>query len=138
MASIIYNDFWGDLMDKKLDMNSDTFNVQLHTATYSPDKDHGYGSLTNEVAEAGNYNTGGKSLASLTVTVDDTNDRGCWDAANVTWESSTITARYAVLKDVTNSNSLICCVDFGSTVSSSNGNFTIAWHANGIMTLAQA
>lgn len=58
------------------------------------------------------------------------------DADDVTWASSTITARYAVIyKDtgVATTSPLIGFVDFGQDESSSNGNFTIQWSANGIL-----
>ena len=58
-----------------------------------------------------------------------------FDAADVTWASSTITARYGVLyKDTGTSTTspLIVLVDFGQNESSSNGNFTVQWSTQGI------
>jgi hypothetical protein len=60
----------------------------------------------------------------------------------VTWAASTITARYAVVADTTPgtaaTNPLICYVDFGADVTSSGGNFTITWDADGIFTVTVA
>lgn len=139
MASIIYNDFWGELMNKNIDLEADSFNVELHTSSYTPDKDHADASVTNECAASGNYSTGGQALSGMAVSVDDTNDWGKWDATDVVWQNSTITAQFAYIVDLTPATDCpVCCIDFGGNVSSSSGNFTIQWHANGIMTLAQA
>jgi len=61
-----------------------------------------------------------------------------FSAANVVWETSTITARYGILyKDSgTDATSpLMMYIDFGQDVSSSGGDFTIAWDAAGICTV---
>lgn len=139
MASIFYNDFWGELMNKNIDLEADTINCELHTSSYTPDKDHADAAVDNEHAASGNYSAGGIALASKAVSVDDANDWGKFDANDVVWEGSTITAQFAYLVDTTPATDCpILTVDFGSNVSSSSGNFTIQWHANGIFTLAQA
>ena len=50
------------------------------------------------------------------------------------------TARYAVIYrargGASSADELLCYVDFGADVSSTGGAFTIAWHANGIVTAA--
>lgn len=54
------------------------------------------------------------------------------DAADVQWASSTITARYAkIYQDTT--NQLVALIDFGQDESSSNGNFDIVFHPDGIV-----
>ena len=63
------------------------------------------------------------------------------DAADVTWATSTITARYAIIYKSTGTAStspLIAYVDFGADVISSAGNFTITWDAAGLLTLTTA
>lgn len=58
------------------------------------------------------------------------------DGNDVSWTSSTITARYAVVYvDGTNgvSDYVVGYVDFGQDESSSNGNFDINWHGDGIL-----
>jgi len=138
MASGIYNRFKYDVMVGNLALNaSDTINVQLHTSTYTPDADHNViGDLTNEVAAAGGYSTGGAALGSPTITEDDANDVAFLDGVDTTWSTSTITARYAVIIDVTNTNSLIAWIDFTEDKSSSGGDFTIQWDATGIVEIA--
>lgn len=91
-------------------------------------------------AFAQGYFSGGQALsAGNTFTQDNTNDRGAWDSGDITWTSSTITARYlAIVKvrdgglDKENDN-VVGYIDLGSDQSSSNGSFTIQWSSNGII-----
>ncbi len=54
-----------------------------------------------------------------------------FSSAAVTWASSTITARYAVLYDNAGTKPLLAVVNFGTDQSSSNGNFTVTPSVNG-------
>lgn len=126
-------------MNGSIDLDTDTIKVMLVTSAYTPDQDvHDYkDDITNEVSGTG-YTAGGATLANKTVTQDNTDNEGVFDADDVTWSSSTITARGAVLYKDTGTAStspLICYFDFGSDKSSSNGNFTIQWNAEGIINL---
>jgi len=140
MANAIYNSFKRDIMNGSIDLDTDTIKVALVTSTYSPNIDthDRFDDITNQVANGNGYTTGGATLAGVTVTVDNTDDEGVFDANDVTWSSSTITARGAVIYKDTGTAStspLICYVDFGSDFSSASGNFTITWNAEGIINL---
>lgn len=140
MANAKYNSFKVALAQNDVDLVTDTINVMLVTSAYTPNIDtHQYrADVTNEVVGSG-YTSGGQALAGKAVTQDNTNDRAVFDANDVTWSSSTITARGAILyKDTGNSatDQLIAYFDFGSDESSSNGDFVIQWNANGILTLS--
>lgn len=139
MANAIYNSFKRDIMDGSIDLNTDDIQVALVTSSYTPNIDthDNFDDITNEVSGTG-YTAGGADLANEAVTVDTTDDEGVFDADDVTWSSSTITARGAVLYKNTGTPStskLICYFDFGSDKVSSSGNFTIAWNAEGILNL---
>lgn len=139
MASVFYNGFKLKIQNGSIDMDTDTIKCALVTSTYSPNIDtHVFWSdVTNEVSGTG-YTAGGATLASVTVTQDNTNDRGVVDAADVTWTTATITARAAILyKDtgVASTSPLICYIDFVSDQTSSGGNFVIQWNASGIFAL---
>lgn len=139
MASVIFNSFKKKIMDGSIDLDTDTIKVALVTSSYTPDQDaHDFfDDVTNEVVGTG-YTAGGASLANKAVTADNTDNEGVFDADDTTWASSTITARAAVLYKSTGTAStspLICYIDFGSDKSSSAGNFTIAWDAEGILNL---
>ena len=140
MADIIYNSFKAKIMDGSIDLDTDTIKVALVTSTYTPDQDvHDFfDDVTNEVTGTG-YTAGGASLASKAVTVDTTDNEGVFDAADVTWATSTITARGAVIYKSTgtaSTSALICYLDFTTDKTSSAGDFTIAWNAEGILNLA--
>lgn len=140
MANVIYNAFKKNIMNGGIDLDSDTIKVALVTSSYSPNIDthEDMADVTNEVTGTG-YTAGGASLANKAVTADTTGDKGVFDADDVTWSSSTITARGAVLYKSTGvaaNDLLIMYVDFGSDKVSSSGNFTITWDSAGILTLA--
>jgi len=139
MADVIFNSFKKKIMDGSIDLDTDTIKVALVTSSYTPDQDaHDFfDDVTNEVSGTG-YTAGGATLASVTVTADNTDNEGVFDAADVTWSSSTITARGAVIYKSTGTAStspLIAYIDFGSDKSSSAGNFTISWNSEGILNL---
>lgn len=139
MANVIYNNYKLELLDADIDHESDTIKVALVTSTYTPDQDaHDFfDDVTNEVSGTG-YTSGGATLANKTTTVDNTDNEAVFDADNVTWSSSSITARGAVVyKDTGNTatSPLICYFDFGSDQTSSSGDFTISWNAEGIVNI---
>lgn len=143
MASIIYNRFFYNLSVGNIVWGTDTIKVALVSSAYSPNKDSTdwaatRAPYTDEVT--GNaYTAGGASLTGCAATAVNASDLSNMDATDLTWATSTITARYAVLYDDTLANNdLICCFDFGSDKSSANGAFTLQWNAAGIMTLQQS
>lgn len=140
----MYGQFLAKALNKEVDFDTDTIKVMLVSSSYTPNQDtHDYldDVVANEVTGTG-YTAGGATLASKTVTYDSGTNVVILDAADTTWASSTITARYAVVySDAGASNSLkvlIGYVDFGSDQSSTNGNFTITWDSTGIVRLTVA
>lgn len=139
MANVIYNSFKKNIMNGSIDLDTDTIKVMLVTSSYTPNQDtHEFKSdVTNEVTGTG-YTAGGATLSNKSVTQDNTDDEGVFDADDVTWSNSTITARGAVLYKSTGNDAtspLICYFDFGENKSSSNGDFSIQWNSEGIINL---
>lgn len=139
MADVVYNEFKEKLLSAGVNFSSDTIKVALVTSSYTPNQDthDNFDDVTNEVTGTG-YTAGGATLASKTISQDDTDNEGVFDAADVTWSSSTITAAAAVLYKDTgtpSSSTLIAYFDFGGNQVSSNGNFTLQWAAEGIINL---
>lgn len=138
-----YGNAFGKAFNKEIDADTDTLKVMLCTSTYAPNQDtHAYKSdVTNEVTGTG-YTAGGSSLTSVTVAYSGASNTYTIDAADVSWPSSTITARYAVIYDSTPSTDatrpLLGYVDFGADVSSSGGSFDIVWDSAGILTITAA
>jgi hypothetical protein len=142
MASLIYNRFWMDLGLKATALSADDLRVALVDSTYTPNKDNtrwvtGSDPYDSEVVGSA-YTAGGAILSGSTLTQDDTNDLVKWDATDVTWQTSTITARNAVVYDSTIANkNLIACYQFTEDKASANGNFTIQWSGSGLMEFKQ-
>jgi len=145
MASKLYGQFLAQALNKEIDWDSDTIKVALLTNSYTPDQDaHNYFDdvASFEVSGATGYTSSGITLTNKTNTYSGGSNVIILDADDVTWTSSTITARYAVIYDASPSTNatrpLIGYVDFGSDQSSSNGNFTITWDATGIVRITVA
>ncbi len=140
MASGLYaitflNALKNDLAVDLDDTTADRFKVMLVTSSYTPDfGTHDFkADVTNEVVGTG-YSAGGESLTSVTLT--QSGGTITFDADDVTWTSSTITARGAVVYDDSLTNDpLIAYIDFGADKSSSSGDFVLSFNASGIFTL---
>ena len=138
MASGIYNDFKGDLMERNVKLTDDGDGIYVsllsdgHTFTLT---DNVIGDVdANEIInQAGSgYTAGGQLLEDKSVT---TAEATKFDATDIAWSSSTFTAYHAVLYDLSNTSSLICSIDFGGAKTVSAGTFTIQWDGAGIITL---
>jgi hypothetical protein len=129
MASLIYNSAVDDMARGAIDFDTDTFKVMLVTSSYTPDKDthDKRNDVTNEVSGTG-YTAGGVTSV-CTVTKDTANDRVTLSFAAVSWASSTITARGAVIYKsrggASSADELVAYNDFGSDVASASGTFTV-------------
>ena len=127
------------LSGEGLNWTNDTIKVMLCSSSYVPNQDtHQFISdITGEISGTG-YTAGGETLTNKTITYDSETNQTVLDADDVTWSNATLTARYAVIyKDtgVPTTSLLLGYIDFGTDVSSTNGNFTIQWDTNGIFTI---
>lgn len=150
MASVIPNSFKGRLfgddsiISTAINLKTDTLKLSLHSASFTPseDDDEFFDDLDNEVSSSGSYTAGiagGYTLASVTVTTNDTSNRGILDAADVSITGASITARYAVIRKdtgVASTSPIIAVIDLGSNITSTAGTFTIAWDTAGVVYLA--
>lgn len=135
MTSGIYTSFKTNLMNKVLNLASDTINCALLTSSFSFLASNTVWSnvSANEISGTG-YTTGGVALSGLSVTASGTS--AVWTASNAVWSTATFSAAFAVIYDTTVSNDLLCAIDFGGTLSVSSGTFTIQWSGSGIITLS--
>lgn len=131
MASQTYNGYKVNAMKGGIALLTDTIKVALLSSAYTPDIDnHKFLSdvNANEVSGTG-YTAGGNTLASPTVTEDDTNDRAVFGAANPQWTGLTITsARYALIyksTGVASTSPLICVIDLLTNQTFSNNTFIL-------------
>ncbi|HET7128935.1 MAG TPA: hypothetical protein VFJ93_07665 [Gaiellaceae bacterium] len=123
------------LVDGTFDLDSDTFKMALFQSTSNiGSASTTYAGLTNEVASANGYTTGGKTLT-MSVTGTSTVTVDCDDQ---TWTASggSITARFAVIYE--SGGNVLCYCLLDSTpadVTATNGNTLTVQVAN-IFTLA--
>jgi hypothetical protein len=125
---------------------SDTLKIMLLRSTYTVNPDNKFVSdIVASECTATNY-TGGfggagrKTLASKTITADDTNNRAVFDAADpAAWTAlggaTNNTLRYcAIIKEVTNdaASQVIAILDFGADFNTNGGDFSVAFNALGI------
>lgn len=100
----------------------DTIKLALFDSTVDLGPDTTAYSTTNEVTGTG-YSAGGAAL-----TVVDPTSVGYTafvDFADVTWSTSTITARYGLIYNSSKADRAIAVLDFGSNRSSSASDFTV-------------
>jgi len=100
----------------------DTFNIALYTSSASLDASTTAYTTSNEASGTG-YTAKGAVLTNVTPTTGGTT--AFVDFDNVTFSSSTITARGALIFNDTKSDTSVAVLDFGSDKSSTSGDFTI-------------
>lgn len=136
-----FGKFLQSLVNKEIDLDSDTIKVMLCTSGYTPDQDtHQYkSSVTNEVSGTG-YTAGGATLTGVTVTYEAATNKLTLDASDVSWPTSTITARHAIIYDATPGSDatrpLIAYVSSDTDISSTGATFQITWDSAGIASLS--
>lgn len=118
-----------------INLEAEDNKVAMVTDSHTPDFNaHDfYADLTNEVSGTG-YTAGGVALTSTEITI--SSGVLTYDATDVSWASSTISNAMAAIgyADAVN-DELIFCSDFVTAASTTNGTFTIQWHASGIFTI---
>ena len=141
ITSRLYSRVFMSAFNKEIDIQDDNIACTLHTSGYTPDQDvHQYvSSLSSEVAATGGYTTGGQNLTTDTLTYTAATNVLMYDADDVVWASSTITARTAVVSDRTPATAatqpLIVYQQSDVDIVSSSGEFRVAWAAAGIFTI---
>jgi hypothetical protein len=128
MASTVANRIKLALATKLIDFSADSFKIILMVSgfTFNKDTHHGYADVSaSELATGNGYTANTKTLAGVTVTEDDTDDR-----TEVTWNSVTWTASGgdigptpgAIIFDDTAANDpIVGYIDFGGDQTQTNG-----------------
>lgn len=146
MTNSIYNSYKGLALSGQVNLKSDTIMVMLVSGSYNG------GSTTakrthittgdigaNEVRDSqSSYVIGGKALSNKSIYIDNLTDEAIFDADDLSWATSTITASGAVLYKSGSPAYLITWIDFGANQSSSNGTFQIIWNSAGILAIDEA
>lgn len=130
MASFIFDSCVDDMARGVIDFDTDSFKTLLVTSSYAANKGtHTKRSdVTNEITGTG-Y-TGGGTASAVTVTKDTANHKVTIVLAAVSWATSTLTARGAVIYKTrggaSSADELVGYIDFGADVSSTGGTFSIS------------
>tara|TARA_R100000353_G_scaffold35531_1_gene28282 strand:- start:685 stop:1116 length:432 start_codon:yes stop_codon:yes gene_type:complete len=104
--------------------SGNTFKLALYTNSASPTAATTAYSTSNEVSGTG-YSAGGGTLTSVTPTTSGTT--AFCDFADLTFSSSSITARGGIIYNSSASDKAVAVLDFGSDKTSSAGDFTISF-----------
>ena len=102
----------------------DTFKVALYTSSANLDASTTAYTTSNEVSGTG-YSAGGATLTNVTPTTSGTT--AFVDFNDVSFTSSTITARGCLIYNSSDSNKAVAVFDFGSDQASSSSTFTITF-----------
>lgn len=139
MASAFYNNAKGEFLKGNIDLESDTIKVAFMDPSYTPNIDtHVYYSDISASIASGSTD---QTLGSKAVTVDNTNDRAEFDAADISVPNETIsggTDMMIVYKDtgVAATSPLICYIEFAEgTLTPISGTFAITINAEGLFAL---
>ena len=145
-ALTFFQSFREYMADGTFDLNTNPFKVSLHTSTYTPDAaNHSvYANLTNELATANGYTSGGFSLANVVWTRTGATVKFDADDVNIAASGAGLTFRYAVVRAIGTLNGRVdplvgyFLLDSApADVSIAAGNTgVIEWNAAGIFVLS--
>lgn len=134
---------WLDILDTTqlaVDLDLETHKGAMFTNSITPNfsSDTAYGVApynANEVSGTG-YSAGGNAITTTTVTESPTGTI-MWDAADMSWTTSTITNARCLLAyaDALAGNNALALVDFDADYSTVAGTFAIQWAATGIVAI---
>ena len=135
MANTVMTSFKKELMEGTHDLatSGDTFKLALYTSSSSINSAATtIYTVSDEVANSGTYAAGGGTLAGQTVTTDGTT--AICNFTDLEFTSATITARYALIYNSTETNKALCVLDFSTDQVSTAGTFKIDFPASGAST----
>ena len=135
MANTVCTSFKSELLSGVHDFATagDTFKLSLYTSSSTINNaSTTIYTTSDEVANSGSYTAGGGSLANQAVSTDGTT--AIVDFDDLSFTSATITARYALIYNSTDSNKAVCVLDFGTDQTSTSGTFTIQFPSAGAST----
>jgi len=110
-----------------------TLKLALYPTAADIDKDTAAYTATGEVTGTG-YTAGGKTVTGVAVA--QSGDVAYVDFDDLSWASSTITARGALIYASTDSDRAIAVIDFGEDISTNNETFEVQAPAPGALTSA--
>jgi hypothetical protein len=104
------------------------FKLALYTSAATLDSSTTIYTSTNEVANSGQYTTGGGVLTNISPLV--SSGVAFIDFADISFTGVTLTARGALIYNTSNSNAAVAVLDFGSDKTATSGTFTVQFPAD--------
>ena len=104
------------------------FKLALYTSAATLDSSTTIYTSTNEVANTGQYTTGGGTLVNITPFV--SSGVACVDFNDLSFTGVTLTARGCLIYNTSSTNAAVCVLDFGADKTATSGTFTIQFPAN--------
>lgn len=132
ITQAVCNSFKRDVLQEGHQIKTDTLKIALFTSLASLSAGTSVFSSSNEVASSGGYASGGGTLSGVTISLGATSAAGgsaIIDFSDISFTSTTFSARGALIYNSSNSNKAIAVLDFGSDKTSTNGTFTISFPA---------
>ena len=126
------NSFKEELLGGVHDLDTDSLKIALikgsHTGTYDENTTN-YSNVTGNSDEAtgAGYSAGGQVLDSATITL--SGSTAFVDFADEVFTNATVSADGCIIYNSSQANRAIAVFNFGSTVTSTNGDFTIVFPA---------
>ena len=130
ITTAMCNSFKQELLGGLHDLDTDVLKVALikvsPAGTYNKASTN-YSDITGNTDEASGtgYTAGGQILDSASITL--SGDVAFVDFADEVFTTATISATGCMIYNVSNSNAAVAVFDFGGTISSTNGDFTIVF-----------
>ena len=134
ITTAMCNSFKQELLGGVHDLDTDTLKIALikvsHSGTYGAATTN-YSDVTGASDEAvgTNYTAGGQGLDSAAIALDAGNNTAFLDFADEVFANLTIAAVGAIIYNSSKANRAIALFDFGGTVTSTSGDFTIVFPA---------
>ena len=104
------------------------FKLALYTSAATLDSSTTVYTSTNEVANTGQYVTGGGTLVNITPFV--SSGVACVDFNDLSFTGVTLTAAGCLIYNTSTGNSAVCILSFGGDKTATSGTFTIQFPAN--------
>jgi len=104
------------------------FKLALYTSAATLNSATTVYTSTNEVANTGQYVTGGGVLSNVSPLV--SSGVAFIDFADISFTGVTLTAAGALIYNTSNTNAAVCVLDFGSDKTATSGTFTIQFPAD--------
>jgi len=108
--------------------SGNVFKLALYTSAATLSSSTTVYTSTNEVANTGQYVTGGGVLTNISPLV--SSGVAFIDFADISFTGVTLTAAGALIYNTSNSNAAVCVLDFGADKSATSGTFTIQFPAD--------